>query len=320
MNIFYHILSHNILPIFALIALGFLLGRKFTLDLFSLSKLNYYLFMPAFMFVSLYTTNIDIGMLHVLLYGILFIFTNHCLGGLIGKIRNYDVGMTNAFKNSIMFNNVGNIGVSLVTLIYAGAPYVVDGKTPYLDLAISTQIVILLLQSITANTWGLFNAGRARFKAKESVLQILGMPSIYVLPAVFLFKATHFDVAATAVWPALEYLKNGLVPMALLTLGIQLARTTFDFRNVDVHISVFTRLIVGPVIALLFIYLWGFKGIVAQTVFIAHAVPTAVNTVLAAVECDNYPDFASQAVMVSSIFSTVTLTFTIYAAGIIFPV
>lgn len=320
MIIFFHILSHNIIPIFILIALGFLLGKKFNLDLFSLSKLNLYLFMPAFMFVNLYITSIDIGMLKVFVCAIMIMFANNFLGVLIGKIRGYDIGMENAFKNSIMFNNVGNIGVSLVTLIYASAPYVIDGKTPYLDLAISTQIIILFLQSLTANTWGLYNAGRAKFKAKDSIVQIFKMPSIYILPAILLLKWTHFDLASTFIWPALEYLKNGLVPMALLTLGIQLSRTAFDFKNIDVHASVFTRLIIGPIIALLFIYLWGFKGVTAQTVFIAHAVPTAVNTVLTAVECDNYPDFASQVVMLSSIISTITLTLTIYAARLIFPV
>ena len=320
MAIFFHILSHNILPITTLIVLGFLLGKKFRLDLFSLSKLNLYLFMPAFMFVNLYTTNIDIGMVKIFACGIMLIIANSILGEIIGKVRKYDVGMTNAFKNSIMFNNVGNIGVSLATLIFASDPFVIDGKTPYLDLAISTQIVILLLQSVSANTWGIFNAGRAKCKPRESVMQILGMPSIYVLPTVLILKGVQVDLTVTMIWPVLEYLKGGLVPMALLTLGIQLSKTAFDFKNIDVHISVFTRLVIGPILTLLFIYLWGFEGIVAQTILIAHAVPTAVNTVLNAVECDNYPDFASQAVMLSSLVSSITLTAAIYAARVIFPV
>jgi predicted permease len=63
----------------------------------------------------------------------------------------------------------------------------------------------------------------------------------------------------------------------------------------------------------------GFHGVVTQTILIAYSVPTAVNTALIAVECDSCQDFASQAVMVSTI-SAVTLTLAIYLARIIFPI
>ncbi|WP_378954172.1 AEC family transporter [Pelosinus sp. sgz500959] len=239
---------------------------------------------------------------------------------MIAKIRNYDVGLTNAFKNSIMFNNSGNIGLSLIILIFSSAPFVVDGKTPYLDEAITVQIMILVLQNLSSNTIGFFNAGRARMTGKDSLLKVFTMPSIYALPLVFLLKNFEIDMTQATLWPALVYLKNGLVPISLLTLGAQLAKTEFDLRSVDVHLSAFTRLIIGPMLAVLFIHLMDFHGVVAQTILIAYSVPTAVNTALIAVECDSYQDFASQAVMVSTIFSTVTLTLAIYLARIIFPI
>jgi len=320
MSIFFHILGHNILPIFILISLGFLLSKRFTLDIFSLSKLNFHLFVPAFIFVNLYTTTIKLDMFRVFLCGISLLVINDILGRVIARIRNYDVGLTNAFKNSIMFNNSGNIGLSLITLVFSSAPYVIDGGTPYLNEAIAAQIMILVLQNISTNTLGFINAGRATMNIKDSIMQIFTMPAIYAVPLAFILKSINFDFTATTIWPALEYLKDGLVPMALITLGVQLSKTEFDLKNADVHISVFTRLIIGPILAILFIYLWGFTGVIAQTVLIVYSVPTAVNTALIALECDSCQDFASQAVMVSTIFSAVTLTVAIYAARIIFPV
>jgi hypothetical protein len=320
MSIFFHILGYNIVPIFILISLGYLLSKKFNLNIFTLSKLSFYLFVPAFIFVNIYTTTLRFEMLKVLLCGILLLVTNDIIGRSIAKIRKYDIGLTNAFKNSIMFNNSGNIGLSLITLIFANAPFVIDGKTPYLNEAIMAQIMILVLQNISVNTLGFFNAGRATMDFKDSIMKIFTMPSIYAIPIAFVCKGLQFDITTTVLWPALEYLKNGLVPMALLTLGVQLSKTTFNFRNVDVYISVFTRTIVGPILAIFFIYICGFKGVIAQTVLIAYSVPTAVNTALIAVECDSYQDFASQAVMVSTIFSAVTLTVAIYIARVIFPV
>lgn len=320
MAVFVHILSHNILPIFVLIGLGYLLSKKFDLDIFSLSKLSFYLFAPAFVFCYLYTADIKLDMIKVFLCGIMLLIVYGLLGDIIARVRHYDVGLTNAFKNSVMFNNSGNIGVSLVTLVFSSPPFLVDGKTPYLEEAITAQIMILVIQNIATNTLGFFNAGRATMNVKDSMKQVFAMPSIYVVPLALVLKYVDFDLTSTSIWPALDYLKSGMVPMALITLGVQLARTTFDFTSIDVHLAVVTRLIIGPLVALVFIYLWGFQGIIAQTLLISYAVPTAVNTALIAVECDSCQDFAAQTVMTSTVFSAVTLTVAIFVSGIIFPV
>lgn len=320
MSIFLHILGNNIIPIFTLIILGVIVSKKFNLDVSTLSKLNFYIFVPGFIFVNLYSTDLSFNMLKILLFCIVYLITNDLISRIISKIRKYDVGQTNAFKNSIMFNNTGNIGVSLVTLIFGSAPYIIDGKTPYLNEALTAQIMILVFMNISMNTIGFYNAGRAKMSVKDSLHQIFTMPSIYAIPLAILLKYLKVDITTTPLWPTLEYVKGGLVPIALITLGVQLSKTEFDFKNINVNIAVFTRLIIGPMLALVLIYIFRFSGIIAQTVFISYSVPTAVNTALIAVECDNNQDFASQEVMVSTIFSAVTLTTAIYIAGILFTV
>lgn len=320
MSIFLHILSYNVIPIFILIVLGFMLGKKFDLDIFTLSKLNFFLFIPAFVFYNLYTTNLNLGLLKVLLFCILYLITTDLLSRGAAKIRKYEAGMTNAFKNSVMFNNTGNIGVSLVTLIFGGAPYIVNGQKPYLSEALAVQIIILVFTNITMNTIGFYNAGSAKMKVRDSMRKIFSMPSIYAIPLALMLKYMHFDIVDTPLWPAIGYLNSGLVPMSLITLGVQLSKTKFDFRSVDVHMAVFARLILGPIFAVVFIHLLGFSGVAAQVLLISYSVPTAVNTALIAVECDNHQDFASQVVVVSTIFSSITLTLAVFMARIIFPV
>ena len=80
------------------------------------------------------------------------------------------------------------------------------------------------------------------------------------------------------------------------------------------------RLIGGPIIAFFLIKVFGFTGMTAQALMISSSVPTAVNSALIAVEFDNYPDFASQAVMISTLFSAVSLVIVIYSARLLFPV
>lgn len=320
MGIFLHILGSNIIPIFTLVVLGFVISKKFDLNVFTLSKLNFYVFIPGFIFFNLYTTNLSYDMLKILFFCILYLIANELISRIISKIRRYDVGQTNAFKNSIMFNNSGNIGVSLITLIFGSAPFIIDGKTPYLNQALTAQIMILVFMNITMNTIGMYNAGRAKMNIKDSMHQIFSMPSIYAVPLALLLKYLQVDITATPLWPALTYIKGGLVPLALITLGVQLSKTKFDFKDINVNIAVFTRLIIGPVLALILIYIFRFSGVIAQTILISYSVPTAVNTALIAVECDNNQNFATQEVMVSTIFSAVTLTSAIYIARVLFPV
>lgn len=320
MSIFLHILGNNIVPIFTIISLGFVLSKKFDFNIYTLSKMNFYLFVPAFIFVNLYTADLDLDMFKVLVFCIISLVINDLLARLIARIRNYDMGLTSAFKNSIMFNNSGNIGLSLITLVFSSAPFVIDGKTPYLGQAIAAQIIILVFMNLTMNTIGFYNAGRATMNMKDSIKQIFSLPSIYAIPLALLLKYMQIDITTTPIWPVLIYIKNGLVPISLLTLGVQLSKTQFKFSDVNVHIAVFTRLILGPILALMLIYLLNFSGIVAQTILIAYSVPTAVNTALIAVECDNNKDFASQVVMVSTVLSAITLTLSIFAASLLFPV
>ncbi len=69
------------------------------------------------------------------------------------------------------------------------------------------------------------------------------------------------------------------------------------------------------------VYLYfGFTGVTAQTILIAYSVPTGINTALIALEYDNNQNYAIQAVVASTIFSIITLTFVVYIAGILYPV
>jgi len=320
MSIFLHILGNNIIPVFILIGFGYIISKKFDLSVFTLSKLNFYLFIPGFIFYNLYSTNLSSDMIKIIYFFVIYLIANDLIARIISKVRKYNVGQTNAFKNSIMFNNTGNIGVSLITLIFGGAPFVINGKTPYLNEALTVQIMILVLTNVGMYTIGFYNAGRGKMNVKDSIHQIFSMPSIYAIPLALLLKYAKVDITTTPLWNTLEYVKNGLVPMALITLGVQLSKTKFDFKNVNVNIAVFTRLIIGPILAVVLIHVFGFLGVVAQTVFISFSVPTAVNTALIAVEFDNNQNFASQEVMVSTIFSCITLTSAIYMARILFPV
>lgn len=320
MSIFLYILSNNIIPIFFLIILGYILSKKFNFDINTLSKINIYLYMPFFIFTQIYSTKMPDNMGRVLLFVIILAIFNSIVSSLVAKIRKYDEGFKNAFINSIIFYNSGNIGIPLITLVFSSAPFIVDGQTPYLTAALTTQIVVLIVQNISTNTVGFYNAGKGSMHWKDSVKSIFRMPAIYAIPTAFLLKLLPYNLENFPLWPAFNYLKEGLISIALITLGAQLAKTKFAFNNKEVYISSFVRLIGGPIIALIILKFINITGVSAQTLMISSALPTAVNTALIAVERKNHPDFASQAVMVATLSSAVTLVLVVYISRIIFPV
>ena len=320
MNAFLFILINNIIPIFILIIVGYMLSRKFEMNILTLTKLNFYIFIPAFTFLNIYTTKIPIEMLKVLAVIFLVMVSNYIISVIISKIRGYKVEFKNAFCNSLLFYNSGNIGIPLITLVFSSFPFIIGGKTPYLSIALTVQIVVLVFQNITTNTIGFINAGRAKYNWKDSVLLVLKMPAVYSIPLAFILKGINYDFTTAFFWPAIKYASDALVPIALITLGVQLSKTSFVLKNKEVYLSVIIRLIGGPLIALAFIYALGMDGVIAQTVMISSAAPTAVNSALIAVETDNCPDFASQVVMTSTLFCAISLVFVIYTARILFPV
>jgi malate permease and related proteins len=320
MNVFLFILTNNIAPIFLMIFLGYLMGKRFDLDIFTLSKFNFYIFVPAFTFFQLYTTDIPLDMLKVVLFAVLMLGVNFLVGTLTARFRKQENGMRNAFRNSVMFYNSGNIGIPLITLVFSNDPFIVDGKTPYLSLALTIQVVVLIIQNSTTNTIGFLNADNGKMHWKESVKGILSMPAIYAVTLAFVFKFIPYPLTEIPFWPTIAYAKDGLIAVALLTLGVQLTRTKFNLKNPDVYLSNIIRLIGGPLLAFGLITLFGFQGIMAQTLMISSSVPTAVNTALIAVERKNKADFAAQIVMTSTIFSALTIALTVYFARILFKV
>ncbi len=320
MSVFLFILTNNLIPIFTIIIIGVFIGKKFHLDVFTLSKINLFVFVPIFVFVSIYTTQFPSNIFLALAVAILVLLLNWLLGRIIGRIRKYDDRLTNAFANSIMFYNSGNFGIPLITMVFSGKNFQVNGEMPYLGYALTIQVIVLIIQNTTTNTLGVFNANHSSGKFGEALKKALKMPALYFVICAFLLKYIPYDITQLPIWPAMSYVKNGLISLALLTLGIQLSQTKLELKNMDVYLSVLMRLIGGPVIAFLLVTLFGIKGIMAQVLIISSSVPTAVNTALIAVEFKNKPDFASQAVMVSTILSAVTLTGVIYGTSVLFPI
>lgn len=298
---FTHILLANVIPLSIMIGFGIVLQRTFKLDIKTMSKLLFYLFSPVLVFMKLYYSNISGSTLaRILLFFALFFATLHVAVEIAVRVRRYSGSMRSAMRNSVIFYNSANYGIPLNHLVFAGNPF-----------AQSIQIVIMMMQNLLPNTYGVYSVNAHKKDWREILRTIRTLPSIYSIPLALLMRAGHVPLPQPVEVP-LNYITQGFTAFALTTLGMQLGNMRWRIRLSDVAISNFLRLCVGPALGFLFVALLGIQGLTARALILSTAVPTSLNSMMLAVEFDNEPDFASQAVFSSTLFSMFTVTAVIF--------
>ncbi len=295
-----HILVSNVIPLCIMITLGIIMQRCFKLDNKTMSKLLFYLFSPVLVFVELYQAAISGAVLvKVLAFFILFFACLLLMVQIVIRWRGYRGGMKSAMRNSVIFYNSANYGIPLNHLVFSGNPF-----------AVSIQIVMMMLQNLLPNTYGVYAVNAHKQNLRQIIRTILRLPSLYGIPLAFLLRGFHVPIPEP-IWLPLHYIANGFLAFALTTLGVQLGHIRWQLRLSDVAMSNVLRLIISPIIGYLIVILLGLHGITAKALILSTAVPTSLSSMLLAVEFDNEPEFASRAVFSSTLFSIITVTIVI---------
>lgn len=301
MNYFVYILLNNIVPISIMIAIGAAMHRAFHMDIKTLSKLNFYVFSPALVFIKLYESEMNLHiLLQVLLFFVLFFSLLFAIIEVIIRVKKMQRGMRIAMRNSVIFYNSANYALPLNQTVFGGNAY-----------TLSIQIVIMIMQTLIPNTYGIYtlNAHKATWKA--TMRTILSLPVIYAIPAALLLRYFHLPVPESIHLP-LTYISNAFMATALLTLGVQLGGMKWEFHFSNVLVSNILRLAAGPLLGFFVVWMLGIEGLTAKALILSCAVPTSLSSVLLAIEYENEPEFSSQAVFTSTLFSMFTIPVVIF--------
>ena len=295
-------------PILILLLIGGILQRKFDFNLKAMSHLITFCFMPAAVFVNIYETSIEMGVLgQIILFIILFIGSQMILGSVFAKLLKLDRQESAVFKNSVVLINSGNYGIPVAQMIFVTNP-----------IGVAIQVILVIFQNLTTYTYGLYNLISATKSGMAILKDLLKMPIIYALFIGAALNYFNVPLPKTLSIP-IEYIAGGFVAVALITLGAQLSQIEMrSMFNKVIYISCFIRLIIGPAIALAIIYLLGIDGVVAQSLLVASSFPTSRNSSSLALEYDIDSDTAAQMVLFSTIISCLTVTVVIYISTLLF--
>jgi len=308
LDYFFNILTNVMLPIFLVILAGAVINLVIKMDVKTLSRLLFNLIIPVMLFLKIYESDLDgalllqVGLITAGSMSILYI-----LSLTIAKVFKFSRSETSVFVNTSTYFNSGNFSLPLMQILFNN------------PLVISIQAVIMIVQTTLFFTTGVYTAGAGKKGPKEAIKHILKMPLIYVIIVAVVFKRMEIPIFQP-VKEALDLIGSGFSSLALLTLGAQLTQIKLSFSNYKIHMTNFIRLLIAPLIAFTLVTIFGIEGLTAQVLIIGMGAPSAVNVVLTAIELDNEPEFASQAVFSSTLLSSISLSLVIFLVFKYIPV
>ncbi|MDQ2953309.1 MAG: AEC family transporter [Pseudomonadota bacterium] len=147
-----------------------------------------------------------------------------------------------------------------------------------------------------------------------------GATALFVLQKIILHPfiiATALGVASAAIHfqppvaldRLMQFLQNAAAPCALFALGVTVALRPLRRMPWEVPIVLAVKLIIHPVMALLFLSLLGpFSDVWVYTALLMTALPPALNVFIMARQYDTWVEQASSSVLFGTLGSVVTLT------------
>ncbi len=289
------VLINIVLPVFVIIGAGFILARAVSLDAQTLSRVSLYVLAPALAFSKMSQTTIGTtGVAQIVVFTVAGTLIVLLLAWGVARLLRLGRSLESAFMLSCSFVNHGNYGLPLVLFAFG-------------QEGLERALIYFVTAAFLTNTLAVFIASRGRAQATTALLNIFRIPMIYAIAAAFVVRAANFTLPQIIFRPV-EMAGNASIPVMLLLLGVQLARTSLGKQVRLIGVAVPVRLIGGAVVGLTLAALMGLTGVTRQACIVEHSTPTAVMTSILATEFGTEPELVTGVIFASTIASMATMT------------
>ncbi len=285
-----------ILPVFGIVALGFLLGKRLELQTRTLTRVAYYVFVPAFIFEAISTAAVPLSstlkmLLFILLAHLLAILAAGSLGRMLGRSRE----MIAAFVMIASFGNVGNYGLAVIRFRLG-------------DASVAPSTIYFVAITIMAFVVCVGAAGWTRGGSRGAMWGVLRTPALWaVIPALAVSQGgVEVPLMLNRM---IGLLADAMIPVMLFSLGLQLLEEKKVTMTGDVVLASGIRLILVPAAAWGVATLFDLGKIETVSGILQAGMPTAVLVAIIAKENDIVPGFVTSVVLVSTLTSLVSLSF-----------
>ncbi len=285
------VLLPAIAPIALIVLAGFIAGCTLGLDKLTLARLSLYILLPALIASSVYGITLSPRNVAALVLG--FCLTSMVLYALVYglcQLTQRTPIQRQTLLATTLFANTGNLGLPFITFSLGEA-------------GLERAIVYLVSSSILIAT-----VGPTLLKGEGLAVGLrvtLRLPVFWALLAGLGLQLLQWSLPLR-LDDGLQLLGSAAIPVALLTLGMQLAQTAFRLTWA-VFIAAGLRLLLGPTVALGVAYWLGLQGQDLQVLVLQAAMPTAVNTYIWVTEFGGDADLVARSIVLSTLLSAFTL-------------
>jgi predicted permease len=296
MLLFIDILTKVTLPIITLVVLGYLLQPRLKLDVGTLNRVQVYVVMPAFLvhFLSSGTQPLDV-IWPVAYFGIVQFLFLIPIGWLTVLLFRQRASLGPMMGLGAAYANVGFFGIPVTQLAF-GSEYLIY------------QSVLTALMPILVCTVGvslLAPAGQSRLDKLKAVFETPLVPSVVLGLALRGFQVE----LPTLVSQPMQFLGSIFTPLALYTLGAQVAATkSFRFEAIPQTLMLLIKFLVSPLLSWWICGVMGLPKDVTAVIVVAAATPVGVLIAIFAAEYKTEPEFISTAVVISTVLSPIVVT------------
>jgi malate permease and related proteins len=288
------IFASDILPIFVVACVGFILARRFRAEVRTLSTVAFNSLSPCLVFNQLVTAQVSGSQsLRVAAFCVLLTVSIGIIARLASVPLRLDRLTLSSFLLVAMFSNSGNYALPVVLFAF--------GRE-----ALAFASVYFVTSAILIYTAGVLVAASGRGSVGLALTRLLKVPAIYALAAAIIVLWTHTTVPPVVMRP-IGLLSDAAIPVMLLVLGMQLERAVLPKHPLAVAAAVVLSLGVAPLIAFGLTWLLGLTGAARQAAIIEASMPAAVITTVLALEFDLDATFSTSVVFFTTLLSPITL-------------
>ena len=288
------ILLSDVLPIFIIAGVGYLLERNRSGTVKVISSLSFNVLSPCLIFVQLVTSSIsqtEAGKMAA--FCVLLIAVMGIAAAASAIPLKLERKTRTSFLLSVMFSNSGNYALPLILFAF--------GRE-----ALAFASVYFVTSAVVVYTAGVFIAAHDGRGVRNALSHLARVPAIYALVAAGLVKLAGINVPLAVLRPASMF-SDAAIPIMILVLGAQLRRASFPKRPAAVIAAVALTLLVAPFVGMALTRMLGMTGIARDAAIVVSAMPAAVVTTVLALEFDLDSTLVTSIVFVSTLLSPATL-------------
>jgi malate permease and related proteins len=283
----------NLLPLYAIIGIGFVAGRLITARWEAIATLLIYVIAPIVVFFGIMSTPLDASKLS-LPFLFFFICCAFCLIFLYSLKFFFRSPIKNILAFSAATGNTGYFGIPVAIFLFGNEAF---------GIAVLVALGFILYE----NTLGFFITARGQHTTLESLKRVLRLPTVYAF-----IVAVICNLSNVKLGPAFTELGTNfrgtysVLGMMMIGLGVaQLTSFKPDFRFLFTALSL--KFLVWPLVITGLIlldkyFIHFFSPIEHSVMLLMSIVPLPANSVALATELKTAPEKIATAVLISMFF------------------